>query len=933
MITTVLQTIFDLVFLILPGPLVIDLLYRSRQHAPTSGFLEKLLLGFVLWSLVLTMPIVLLSLIGFDFRFYYFISAVLVFVITCLWLVASPKRLVSSFYSFVKKASVVLHDVSYYHLLVLLIFLLMVSIYHPTLLEWDTVTDYLPSARSIASTGGLYNIYRMSNYSFLNGFSVQITYSYFFYFNALDGLRLLPFVYFLMTAIAVYQFAKESKTVINPILPVCILATFPVTWKILAEKSLYLEIPFVFYTTSSLLLCYEASKEANYSNYLFLGASLFNLMLSKELGFFMASLFVAIVAAETFCKSSTFSKVFYASIFTSMFNVLFLIDILGGNDTVAVGRQALVLMFSLAITLISVGILKFSRSSQNASSESISSKISRFCALIPFMLLILFFTLKNFLNLGSFTYSTGPAYGLFAEFIGPVNVWQGWNSVFNMFSAYRLLTSSGLISIYLAFFILGLAVIIKRRHNLGSSFLGAAFLFVTLTWATITLSASSGDDFRRLYYFVPLASIIITMGTEAVFKKYKNRMRDLFVFMNSILILMLVLVFYQGDYLNALFWRYDIYEDFSLISLLIGAAAIFSFVALPTALKKTHIWARIQSRHVASVLVALQIILAALLLPPIITYAHQNGYDPANYYQIQDGGVAYNISEVVNYLNQLNNSYAMISIFGHYIPFYTNRTSIELTGYEGYLTLKNIMSEDGYLEKLEQDKIKYILEPRQGFPDRIMNLKKLYRSSFPNYERLILQDAIPTKIFQYFTLHEIMYQDEIHKIVDYNSEGRYLVSNSEAWSQILNKTGSTLIGGYTFAPTDNSLSSFAFKIRAKAIDFGIAPWDTYRLIFGYQNYTRFFDLYLDKNGIIVLTETSGDRLTLVELPTNLDPYQWHDWSILYRDGKLIVIVDDTYEIVHDQPISITGKVGFLEEAGSLSEVSQLLLSTYNASAE
>jgi len=319
----------------------------------------------------------------------------------------------------------------------------------------------------------------------------------------------------------------------------------------------------------------------------------------------------------------------------------------------------------------------------------------------------------------------------------------------------------------------------------------------------------------------------------------------------------------------------------------------------------------------------------ALLLPPIIAYAYQNGYDPVNYYQIRDGGVAYNIQEVVDYLNQLDNSYAVISIFGHYIPFYTNRASIELTSHEGYLTLKNIMSGDDYRGKLEQNKIKYILEPRQGFPETIRNLEKLYRSSFPNYERLILQDSIPIKIFQYFTLHEIMYQDEINKIVDYNSTGRYLVSNYEAWSQVLNKTGSTLIGGYTFAPTDNSLSSFAFKIRAKAVDFGIEPWDTYRLIFSYQNYTRFFDLYLDKNGIIVLTETRGDRLALLELHTKLDPYQWHDWSILYRDGKLTIIVDESLEVAHAVPVKIVdGKAGLLAESSSLSAVDNLLLTNY-----
>jgi hypothetical protein len=148
-------------------------------------------------------------------------------------------------------------------------------------------------------------------------------------------------------------------------------------------------------------------------------------------------------------------------------------------------------------------------------------------------------------------------------------------------------------------------------------------------------------------------------------------------------------------------------------------------------------------------------------------------------------------------------------------------------------------------------------------------------------------------------------------------------------SQILNKTGPSLIGGYTFAPTDNSLGSFVLKIRAKAIDFGIEPWDTYRLIFGYQNYTRFFDLYLDKNRIIALIEIYGDTSTLVELHTNLNPYEWHDWSILYRDGKLTIIVDESLEVTRTLSVTIPdGKAGLLAAPSSLSAVDNLLLANY-----
>jgi len=49
---------------------------------------------------------------------------------------------------------------------------------------------------------------------------------------------------------------------------------------------------------------------------------------------------------------------------------------------------------------------------------------------------------------------------------------------------------------------------------------------------------------------------------------------------------------------------------------------------------------------------------------------------------------------------------------------------------------------------------------------------------------------------------------------------------------------------------------------------------------------------------------------LIKQNTRLDPYQWHERSILYRDSKLTIIVDDTYEVTQAMPIQITGKIGF-----------------------
>jgi hypothetical protein len=726
--------------------------------------------------------------------------------------------------------------------------------------------------------------------------------------------------------VSLYLFAKESNIVKNPHLPLCIFSTFPITWKVLAQKSLYLEIPFVFYTMSSFFLCYKALKKPSAVNYLFLSASLFNLALSKELGFFMTTLFLAIIFATLFKQFPVISKISYVLFFTSMFNVLFFVDILSGNAIYAMFRETLVIFFSFAIFSLSKEMWKVTEKSETVSLKSFD--VLKLSVVSFFMLMLLLFTVKNFLELGSFTYHTGPAYGEFARFISQLHIETIGTDILNMLSFYRVLTSSGFISIYLVFFSVGFSILLKHRYNFNYSFLGVAFTYVVLMWATILLSASSGDDFRRLYCFAPFAAVIVAMGFESIFKKYKNEIQNVFVIFNSILILTLYLIFYKGDCLGALFWRFDIFEYVNLTSLLIGFfATIISLVAL-NYLKFKHLFNYIRKNNINLFLLILQLLLAAILIPPVIVYVNQYGWDPEIYYQIQHENFGYNIFEVVNYLNQLNNSYSVVSIFGHYIPFYTDRTCIELTGHEGYLTLKSMLSQEDYLMKFEVNRVKYILLPERDFPERVANMKDLYVSKLPNFESLLTRDSVPIRVFQYFTLYEIMYPREIDNIVDYDAQMHYFIKNSEPFSSFLKKNITSIIGGYNFVTTNEVMNSFVLKVKARAIKYGNSPWDTYRLVFGYLNYTHFFDVYLDENGLLVLSEVRNGRSPIIELHTSLDPYQWHEWSILYRDGMLTIIVDDTYEIVRALPIEITGKVGYLVEPNSVSEISRLRLSTY-----
>lgn len=754
--------IINLIAFILPGPLAIELLSKYKRKTIATSLIEKLLLGFVIWIFVLTAPVIILSMLGLDFRVYYiFFVSISLFTVS-FWLLVNSLRLRSMIKHVGQQILAIARELRYYHFLILLILILLLTIYHPTFIEWDATSDYLPSAKSLALTGNLYNVYRLSNYSFLNGFPTQIIYSYAYYFNDLTFLRLLPFVFFIMTLISLYIFARETKILKNPLIAICVLCTFPITWKLLAENSLYLEIPFTFYTMASFLLCFRVYKKPTTINYVLLGISLFGLALSKELGVFMAAFFFATIIALLFKRHSWFSKSLFIMIFTLPFNVLFFIDIMSGNGLglLAVIREVIVVAFSFVIILFSRKTL--SNEVQQVSQEpQQASFVSKFIVIVVFVFALALYTARNFLLLGSFTYTSGPAYGNFARFAPALNLGPVWNNIVGMVSFYTLLTSSGFVSIFLVFFVIGLWTILKRRNspNNASSFLFAAFVFLLLVWSTILYSASSATDYRRLFYFAPFASIIIALGFERLFQKYEHRIADVFVLFNSFLILVLVIVFYQFLDIWVLFWRLDTFVTVSFVSLFAGIVVVLPFLALllghdPFKMNRLLIRAKPAIIRLA----ILQLVLAIVLLSPILVYVNQNGYDPNVYYRMQGpSDFAFGIFDVVNYLNEQNNNYGVISLFGPFIPFFTNRTCIELNGHEGYLTLKSLLGQENYLNSLQSNRIKYVLIPSDGVPVNVEYLKNQYISDFPNFRNLLYEQSALIKKFQYYTLYEIIY--------------------------------------------------------------------------------------------------------------------------------------------------------------------------------
>ena len=263
-------TLITLLLLFIPGILL--LIYATGRGAHKLDMVEYVLYGSVLWNYMFISLSILIGLFSNFFREFYTVFAFLSFlaIIVGIGLNLRIFRRPISFKESIKIQIKIIPKIKL-KLLVIVIILLFLTInllflnYHSIIYEWDAIYYYVPIAKSLVISGHLSNVLRDLNFV-EHSPAIPIFYSFILHFDEnIENLYLVPSVFFILTALAILELAKTMKFRNASFIAVLVFINSPSVQIVLGSRALYLDLPFLFYFTTSLLLITKMAEDDNKS--------------------------------------------------------------------------------------------------------------------------------------------------------------------------------------------------------------------------------------------------------------------------------------------------------------------------------------------------------------------------------------------------------------------------------------------------------------------------------------------------------------------------------------------------------------------------------------------------------------------------------------------------------------------------------------------
>ena len=253
--------------LFIPGILL--LAYIAKKSTCKMSTLEYILYGVVLWNYTFVSLSILIGLFSNFLREFYtaftFLSLLLTIIIGLILNLSIIKRLklASLKHKLKVKVETILKqsdEVPKTFLLVVSVISLLLIVnlflvnYHSIIYEWDAVYFYIPIAKSLVISGHLSNILRDLNFIEYSP-AIPIFYSFILNFNkSLESLYIIPSIFFVFIVLAIFELARKMGFSNTSFITTFIFISFPSVQIVLGSRSLYLDLPFLFYFIASLLL-------------------------------------------------------------------------------------------------------------------------------------------------------------------------------------------------------------------------------------------------------------------------------------------------------------------------------------------------------------------------------------------------------------------------------------------------------------------------------------------------------------------------------------------------------------------------------------------------------------------------------------------------------------------------------------------------------
>jgi hypothetical protein len=619
------------------------------------------------------------------------------------------------------------------------------------------------------------------------------------------AVRIIPLAFILLTSALVYLMVKEiSDDPIIPIVGSVFFLSIPVIAAVASNYSLYLDIPFTFLFFLNVFVIARIFSKQEQSNFwwFMLGVALSFMLLEKDMSFFILPALLAIILIPTFKRSKQKSQVVLAFVlallFTAGYNFLFVWDIY--HSSLETMSSIIIRQIPIFLIIAIVSFLFYLHSDNFAVTKR---SLTYFC--IPLVPVVLYL-LRNVFLYGAISYDL-PFFN------------TGWNKALtimssagisktlptNLFANLRwdiLLTSFNLGAIFLVPIVLGLSVTIRnslRKHIVGKkSFIVLLFVIALLgVWSWALNCAYQGSGLRGLYYFAPFFAIFAAIGVQTVANKTnaKKSLVSRFVIFISLVFLYLWAVRLNingsdtgqiGNWLTSV-------KIADLETFLVSAFFFFlSFFPFGRVIHKANF-----SQH-AKALRSFRLIIPIALLALATSLTLPFSASMISNYQVGVSSISpsweNNLNEVISYINQnLKNNFTIVTCYAMPIAYFTSHPIIEVTTYDGIITLLSLNGTQT-VNALREQNVHYLLYPRPG---------NNYYSYFQNLSREIpiLGDnftygnpnIVLIKEFSKYTLYNVTTTDEMKYIYSYLTTFNKGLSPLNAQSQVsYNSRGVTL---------------------------------------------------------------------------------------------------------------------------------------------
>lgn len=705
--------------LFLPGVFLSYIM--NSLHKLKMGKIEIILTGALIWNFLLVVPSVVLGLVPPSLKVYFQIFT----LISIFALFSFVFYFLLSFLKLKKKTTKVSTSITQlaYVIIIVLFVILPLSIFHTIYIEWDALFLYLPLAKSIMTTGGIiYDPYRFSAiFPSLIPPAIPITYAWILNEVGEVGLSTLPFMYFGVTLLTVFSVAKELFGDVNKaLISTSVFVSFPAVYIVLASRSLYLDVPFILY---AVLFVFFLTKAVKYNQgiwYLFSGIALSLLILTRDFGIFFVPIFLLLFIFQLKYK---YLKVVSTIVFLSPFYLLSIFQI-----------QYLSTVFSLFIWNILFGISIYSI----GKIKNIAWKVS----LKEFLLFIIplfpvvgylarnFLAFRNIFLFVSLNSSYQEVLNLFLQ--------AGYNPGFTPFSYSDplridlLFFAEGLGAPYVIPLLLSVGYFIYKiyRKKLQIHWVPvlAVFLLILSLWSFwFTLDIQP----RRLYYFAPFFSILITEGFILLSQKFRKNYHLLIRASIYLIIVFGYIWFFKiaARKVNAFeivywglgtqtLWDIIFYTSLFFLVFLIDIISPVRFHELKNNGKII--------KSIKILIVIFIILFSIYSMGGILNDIAVNGYNLRH--EVSDNW-EYQMPQIISYYQKnIHDDYITVTFHGAYLIYFANRSVIEFTRPTTAIPLLPLLKETNetlIIQELTKQNIRYFLlpKPNNKFYNLYLNLK------------------------------------------------------------------------------------------------------------------------------------------------------------------------------------------------------------------